>query len=193
MGLFGLLIPTEYDGFGLSSTGYARLFERIAATDASIAATIGAHQSIGCKGIVLFGTDEQKQRYLPSLATGEKVAAFCLTEPSSGSDAASIRTRARLSDDGEHWILNGGKLWITNGGFADVFTVFAQTEVEHEGTKQDRSPRSSSSASSAGSRAGPRSTSSGSRARAPRRSTSTAARSPRTTCSARSGAGSRSR
>ncbi len=137
MGLFGLLIPTEYDGFGLSTTGYARLFERIAATDASIAATIGAHQSIGCKGIVLFGTEEQKQRYLPSLATGERVAAFCLTEPSSGSDAASIRTRARLSDDGEHWILDGGKLWITNGGFADVFTVFAQTEVERDGNKQD--------------------------------------------------------
>jgi acyl-CoA dehydrogenase family protein 9 len=138
MGLFGLLIPTEYDGFGLSTTGYARLFERIAATDGSIAATIGAHQSIGCKGIVLFGTDEQKQRYLPSLASGERVAAFCLTEPSSGSDAASIRTRARLSEDGEHWILDGGKLWITNGGFADVFTVFAQTEVEVDGKPQDR-------------------------------------------------------
>src|SRR5690606_24493674 len=118
MGLFGLLIPTEYDGFGLSTPGYARLFERIAATDGSIAATLGAHQSIGCKGIVLFGTDEQKQRYLPRLATGELVAAFCLTEPGSGSDAASIRTRARLSDDGEHWVLDGSKLWITNGGFA---------------------------------------------------------------------------
>ena len=138
MGLFGLLIPTAYDGFGLSTTGYARLFERIAATEGSIAATIGAHQSIGCKGIVLFGTDEQKQRYLPSLATGERVAAFCLTEPGSGSDAASIRTRARLSDDGEHWILDGSKLWITNGGFADVFTVFAQTEVEVDGKLQDR-------------------------------------------------------
>ena len=138
MGLFGLIIPTEYDGFGLSNTGYARLFERIAATDASIAATLGAHQSIGCKGIVLFGTDEQKQQYLPSLATGERVAAFCLTEPSSGSDAASIRTRARLSEDGEHWILDGGKLWITNGGFADVFTVFAQTEVEIDGKLEDR-------------------------------------------------------
>ncbi|MFO7564727.1 MAG: acyl-CoA dehydrogenase family protein [Enhygromyxa sp.] len=138
MGLFGLLIPTEYEGFGLSSTGYARLFERIAATDGSIAATLGAHQSIGCKGIVLFGTDEQKQRYLPRLAAGELVAAFCLTEPGSGSDAASIRTRARLSEDGEHWIIDGSKLWITNGGFADLFTVFAQTEVEIDGKKQDR-------------------------------------------------------
>ena len=138
MGLFGLIIPSEYDGLGLSSTGYARLFERIAATDPSIAVTLGAHQSIGLKGIILFGSDEQKQHYLPSLATGEQVAAFCLTEPGSGSDAASIRTRARLSEDGEHWILDGSKLWITNGGFADVFTVFAQTEVERDGKTVDR-------------------------------------------------------
>ncbi len=137
MGLFGLLIPTEYGGLGLSNTGYARLFERIAATDASVAVTLGAHQSIGLKGILLFGTDEQKQRYLPSLALGEKVAAFCLTEPEAGSDAASIRARATKSEDGsedgEHWILDGAKMWITNGGFADVFTVFAQTPVEIEG------------------------------------------------------------
>lgn len=138
MGLFGLIIPTEYDGLGLSNTGYARLFERIAATSASIAVTVGAHQSIGLKGILLFGTDEQKQRYLPDLALGEKIAAFCLTEPSSGSDAASIRTRAELSEDGEHWVLNGGKLWITNGGFAEVLTVFAQTPVEIDGKTQDR-------------------------------------------------------
>ncbi|PRQ07684.1 acyl-CoA dehydrogenase family protein [Enhygromyxa salina] len=138
MGLFGLIIPTEYDGLGLSNTGYARLFERIAATSASIAVTVGAHQSIGLKGILLFGTDEQKQRYLPDLALGDKVAAFCLTEPSSGSDAASIRTRAVLSEDGEHWLLNGGKLWITNGGFAEVLTVFAQTPVEIDGKLQDR-------------------------------------------------------
>ena len=138
MGLFGLIIPTEYDGLGLSNTGYARLFERIAATSASIGVTLGAHQSIGLKGILLFGTEEQKQRYLPDLALGEKIAAFCLTEPSSGSDAASIRMRAELSEDGEHWVLNGSKMWITNGGFADVFTVFAQTPVELEGETKDR-------------------------------------------------------
>lgn len=138
MGLFGLQIPESYGGLGLSNTGYARLFERIAASDASIAVTLGAHQSIGLKGILIFGTDEQKQRYLPDLAAGETVAAFCLTEPSSGSDAASIRTRAKLSEDGEHWILDGGKLWITNGGFADILTVFAQTEVEIDGQKKDR-------------------------------------------------------
>jgi alkylation response protein AidB-like acyl-CoA dehydrogenase len=138
MGLFGLIIPTEYEGLGLSNTGYARLFERIAATSGSIAVTLGAHQSIGLKGILLFGTDEQKQRYLPDLAAGEKIAAFCLTEPSAGSDAASIRTRAVLSDDGEHWLLSGSKMWITNGGLADLFTVFAQTPVEIDGKVQDR-------------------------------------------------------
>ena len=137
MGLFGLIIPTEYDGLGLSNTGYARLFERIAASSGSIAATLGAHQSIGLKGILLFGTDDQKQRYLPSLAVGEKIAAFCLTEPSSGSDAASIRCRAEPTDDG-HWLLSGSKMWITNGGFADVFTVFAQTQVEIDGKQEDR-------------------------------------------------------
>ncbi len=130
MGLFGLQVPAEYEGLGLSNTGYARLFERIAATDASIAVTLGAHQSIGLKGILLFGTPEQKQQYLPKLARGEQAAAFCLTEPSSGSDAASIRTRARLDPSGTHWLLEGSKMWITNGGFAEVFTVFAQTEVE---------------------------------------------------------------
>lgn len=140
MGLFGLIIPTEYDGLGLSNTGYARLFERVAASSGSIAATLGAHQSIGLKGILLFGTDEQKQRYLPSLAVGEKIAAFCLTEPSSGSDAASIRCRAEPTDDG-HWLLSGSKMWITNGGFADVFTVFAQTPVpsqDGDGKQEDR-------------------------------------------------------
>lgn len=130
MGLFGLQVPGEYDGLGLSNTGYARLFERIAASDASIAVTLGAHQSIGLKGILLFGTPEQKQQYLPALARGEQVAAFCLTEPNAGSDAASIRMRARLDEAGTHWVLEGNKMWITNGGFAEVFTVFAQTEVE---------------------------------------------------------------
>ncbi|MFV8754246.1 acyl-CoA dehydrogenase family protein [Nannocystaceae bacterium ST9] len=130
MGLFGLQIAPDYEGLGLSNTGYARLFERIAATDASIAVTLGAHQSIGLKGIILFGTPAQKQQYLPALARGEQVAAFCLTEPSSGSDAASIRTRAKLNEAGTHWLLEGSKMWITNGGFAEVFTVFAQTEVE---------------------------------------------------------------
>ncbi|KAF1336094.1 Acyl-coa dehydrogenase family member 9, mitochondrial precursor, partial [Globisporangium splendens] len=127
LGLFGLQIPEELDGLGLSNTGYARVCEEI--TDASLAVTVMAHQSIGLKGILLNGNDEQKAKYLPKLATGEHIAAFALTEPSSGSDAGSIKTRAVLSEDGKHFILNGGKIWISNGGWAQVMTVFAQTEV----------------------------------------------------------------
>merc|ERR1712126_46785 len=95
---------------------------------------IGAHQSIGFKGILLCGTDEQKAKYLPKLATGENFAAFALTEPSSGSDASSIKTRAELNKEGTHWILNGGKIWISNGGIAEIFTVFAKTPVKDEAT-----------------------------------------------------------
>ncbi|HEX4461487.1 MAG TPA: acyl-CoA dehydrogenase family protein, partial [Polyangia bacterium] len=100
LGLFGLAIPEEYGGLGLSVTGYARAMQAVAAVDGSIAVTIGGHQSIGCKGVILFGTDAQKRKYLPRLATGEMVAAFALTEPGSGSDAASIKTRAIEQADG---------------------------------------------------------------------------------------------
>jgi acyl-CoA dehydrogenase family protein 9 len=129
LGLFGLQIPTEYNGLGLSSTAYSRIVEEVAGHDASLAVTLGAHQSIGLKAILLYGSDDQKRRYLPSLATGEKVAAFALTEPSAGSDAANIRTKATRQGDGA-WLLNGSKIWITNGGFADLFTVFARTAEE---------------------------------------------------------------
>lgn len=135
LGLFGLQIPTEYDGIGLSATAYARVMQEVGGLDPSIAVTLGAHQSIGLKGILLFGTPEQKRRYLPKLATGEWTAAFALTEPSTGSDAAALKTRAELSPDGSHYILNGSKIWITNGGFADVFTVFARTSALEEGQK----------------------------------------------------------
>ncbi len=91
-----------------------------------MAVTVGAHSSIGMRGLLLFGNDEQKARYMPKLATGEMIAAFCLTEPGAGSDAASIKTAA--VKDGEDWILNGNKLWITNGGLAEFFTVFAKTD-----------------------------------------------------------------
>lgn len=126
LGLFGMQIPEEYGGLGLNNIQYARLLEEVS-RDGSITVMLAAHQAIGLKGILIAGNDEQKQKYLPKLATGELTAAFALTEPSSGSDAASIQTKARLSDDGKHWILNGEKIWITNGGFADVMTVFAKT------------------------------------------------------------------
>lgn len=135
LGLFGGLIPTEYDGIGLSSTGWTRMMQEIGALDAAFAVTLGAHQSIGLKGILLFGTPEQKKKYLPKLATGEHVAAFALTEPSAGSDAAAIQTRAELSADGKYYTLSGSKIWISNGGFADVFTVFARTSPAEEGAK----------------------------------------------------------
>ena len=125
MGLFGLLVPEEFGGLGLTNSGYARVMQEIAGYDGSIAVTLGAHTSIGFKGLLLFGTSEQKKQWLPKLATGELIAAFCLTEPGSGSDAFSIKTTA--TRDGDHYVLNGQKLWITNGGMADFFTVFAKT------------------------------------------------------------------
>uniref|UniRef100_A0A452UIV8 Acyl-CoA dehydrogenase family member 9 n=1 Tax=Ursus maritimus TaxID=29073 RepID=A0A452UIV8_URSMA len=128
LGLFGMQVPEEYGGLGLSNTMYTRLGE-IIGLDASIAVTLAAHQAIGLKGIILAGNKEQKARYLPKLASGEHIAAFCLTEPSSGSDVASIKSRATLSEDKKHYILNGSKVWITNGGMANIFTVFAKTEV----------------------------------------------------------------
>ncbi|KAM5127354.1 very long-chain specific acyl-CoA dehydrogenase, mitochondrial, partial [Mantella aurantiaca] len=108
---------------------YARLVEIVGSHDLGVGITLGAHQSIGFKGILLYGTEEQKKKYLPRLASGETIAAFCLTEPSSGSDAASIRTTAKKSPCGNFYTLSGGKLWISNGGIADLFTVFAKTEI----------------------------------------------------------------
>lgn len=135
LGLFGLIIPEEFGGLGLSVTAYCKIVERIAMLDPSIAVTLGAHQSIGMKALLLFGSDAQKKKYLPDLATGKMIAAYALTEPSSGSDAYSIKSRAVLSDDGSHYVLNGNKIWITNGGFADFFTVFAKTPMEIKDAK----------------------------------------------------------
>jgi len=126
-GLFGLIIPEEHGGLGLGNMAYSRTLQEVGRYDASVAVTIGAHSSIGMRGLLLFGTDEQKKRYMPQLATGEMIAAFCLTEPGAGSDAAAIKTTAVL--EGDHWVLNGSKLWITNGGIADFFTVFARTDT----------------------------------------------------------------
>lgn len=124
-GLFGLVIPEADGGMGFGAGAYSRALQEIAKYDASVAVTIGAHSSIGMRGLLLFGTDEQKARFYPKLSTGEMIAAFCLTEPGSGSDAASIKTNA--VKDGDDWVLNGSKIWITNGGIADFFTVFAKT------------------------------------------------------------------
>jgi len=130
-GLFGLVIPEAHGGLGFGATAYSRVIQELGRFDGSTAVTVGAHSSIGMRGLLLLGTEEQKARYLPRLATGELVAAFCLTEPGAGSDAAGIKTSAVR--DGDDWILNGEKIWITNGGFADFFTVFAKTSLEGRG------------------------------------------------------------
>ncbi|MBI5066903.1 MAG: acyl-CoA dehydrogenase family protein [Deltaproteobacteria bacterium] len=132
-GLFGLIIPEEFGGMGFGSAAYSRVLQEIARHDGSVALTVGAHSSIGMRGLLLFGTPEQKKRWLPRLATGEMIAAFCLTEPGAGSDAAAVRTTAVR--DGNDWVLNGDKLWITNGGIAQFYTVFAKTPVPGDGGK----------------------------------------------------------
>jgi alkylation response protein AidB-like acyl-CoA dehydrogenase len=131
IGALGLYVPEEYGGQGLSQTGYARVFETIGQIDSTLAIVLGVHQSIGFKGISLFGTEEQKQRFLPDLASGRKLAAFALTEPEAGSDAYHVRSRAVRQADGS-WRLNGEKRYIGNGSRADVITTFARAEVDGE-------------------------------------------------------------
>ena len=124
-GLFGVIVPEAHGGLGFGSAAYSRVLQQIATYDGSVALTVGAHSSIGMRGLLLFGTEAQQATWMPRLASGELIAAFCLTEPGAGSDAASIRTNARREGDG--WVLNGEKLWITNGGIAGFYTVFAKT------------------------------------------------------------------
>src|SRR5690349_300457 len=138
LGIMGLSIPEAYGGFGASAKVYNRVFAEVGATDPALCVYFGAHQSIGCKGIVLFGTEAQKQKYLPKCASGELVAAFCLTEPGSGSDAQAMKTHAVLSDDGTHYLLSGTKIWILNAGYADLLTVFAKVAIEVDGVRKER-------------------------------------------------------
>jgi acyl-CoA dehydrogenase family protein 9 len=134
----GLSIPEEYGGFGASAKVYNRVFGEIGSIDPALTVYFGAHQSIGCKGIVLFGSEAQKKKYLPKCSSGEMVAAFCLTEPGSGSDAQAMKSTATLSADGSHYLLNGTKIWISNAGYADLFTVFAKVAVEIDGKQKQR-------------------------------------------------------
>jgi acyl-CoA dehydrogenase family protein 9 len=126
LGAFGMIVPEAYGGYGFSTSAYCRVMEEIGTTDASLGILIGGHQSIGMKGLVLFGTEEQKTKWLPALAAGQMIAAFALTEPEAGSDAASIKTTADYDEKTETFVLNGSKHWISNGGFAKFFTVFAR-------------------------------------------------------------------
>ena len=125
-GLLGLYVPEEYGGQGLSQTGYCRVSEVFAQIDATLSVVMGVHQSIGMKGIALYGTDEQKERFLPDLASGRKLAAFALTEPKAGSDVAGMETRAERRSDGS-WRLDGLKHYIGNGSKAGVIVTFAST------------------------------------------------------------------
>ena len=137
LGLWGISIPKEYGGMGLSQSAYCRVFELVTGYDVGLAIILGVHLSIGTKGIVLAGTDEQKRLYLPKAATGEWFGSFALTEPGAGSDANGITSRAEPAGDGS-WILNGSKIWIGNGSFSEIIVAFAQTPVERDGETKDR-------------------------------------------------------
>ncbi|NUQ20118.1 MAG: acyl-CoA dehydrogenase [Gemmatimonadaceae bacterium] len=137
LGMMGMNIPEEYGGFGASAQVFNRVFGEIGAADPALAVYFGAHQSIGCKGITLFGTEEQKRKWLPGCASGEIIAAFCLTEPGSGSDAQAMTSVATPNADGSY-TLDGTKIWISNAGYAGVFTVFAKVPVTVDGKAKQR-------------------------------------------------------
>ena len=127
LGLMGVSVPEEYGGFG-KDFNTSMLVAEVAGAGFSFAVALSAHTGIGTLPILYYGNEEQKQKYIPKLASGEWKASYCLTEPASGSDANSGKTKAVLTEDGKHYILNGQKMWITNGGFADIFTVFAKID-----------------------------------------------------------------
>ncbi|MGW7775149.1 acyl-CoA dehydrogenase [Pseudomonas machongensis] len=128
LGLFGMLVPEQYGGSDTGYVAYAMALEEIAAGDGACSTIMSVHNSVGCVPILKFGTEQQKQRYLVPLASGSMIGAFALTEPQAGSDASSLKTRARL--DGDHYVLNGSKQFITSGQNAGVVIVFAVTDPE---------------------------------------------------------------
>src|SRR5467141_1671864 len=129
VGVLGMTAPKEYGGRGFSQMANCKILEEIGRRCASTSVFVNAHHSIGIRALLLFGTHEQKQRWLPKLSTGEQLGAFALTEKEAGSDAANVQMQARPSEDGSHFILNGEKRYITNGSIADVLTVMARTPV----------------------------------------------------------------
>ncbi len=126
LGLLGIPFPEKYGGIGLGELGYVVMGEEVMYSSATVATMIGAHCGICCQSIYHGGSEEQKLKYLPSLLSGEKLGAFALTEPSAGSDAGNVKTRAKRA--GDRFVINGSKIWITNGGHADVFVVYANLE-----------------------------------------------------------------
>ncbi|EPZ39025.1 acyl-CoA dehydrogenase [Anoxybacillus ayderensis] len=133
LGLMGITVPEQYGGAGMDFTSYIIAIHEISKVSATVGVILSVHTSVGTNPILYFGTEEQKQKYVPKLARGEYLGAFCLTEPGSGSDAASLKTTAVR--DGDHYVLNGSKVFITNGGEADTYIVFARTNLEEKGSK----------------------------------------------------------
>lgn len=128
MGFLGIAVPEAYGGLGMGFVTTMLACDYLSGSTGSLATAYGAHTGIGTLPILLYGTEAQKQKYLPDLAAGTKFGAYCLTEPDAGSDANSGKTRAKLSEDGKHYIINGQKMWISNAGFADTFTLFAKID-----------------------------------------------------------------
>jgi alkylation response protein AidB-like acyl-CoA dehydrogenase len=126
LGLMGIPVPEKYGGAAMDFTSYIIAINEISRVSATVGVILSVHTSVGTYPIIYFGTEEQKQKYVPKLATGEYLGAFCLTEPSSGSDAASLKSRAVKK--GNHYVINGSKMFITNGGEADIYIVFASTD-----------------------------------------------------------------
>ena len=128
LGLLGIAVPEEYDGLGMDFVTTMLVCDYISGATGSLATAFGAHTGIGTMPITLYGTEEQKKKYVPKLATGEWFGAYCLTEPGAGSDANSGKTKAVLTEDGKHYLISGQKMWISNAGFANLFIVFARIE-----------------------------------------------------------------
>lgn len=128
LGLMGITVPEKYGGAGMDFTSYIIAINELSKVSAVMGVILSVHTSVGTNPILYFGNEEQKQKYIPKLASGEYLGAFCLTEPHAGSDAASLKTRAVKK--GDRYILNGSKIFITNGGEADVYIVFASTDLE---------------------------------------------------------------
>ncbi|MGG3999203.1 acyl-CoA dehydrogenase [Anoxybacillus kestanbolensis] len=133
LGLMGITVPEQHGGAGMDFTSYIIAIHEISKVSATVGVILSVHASVGTNPILYFGTEEQKQKYVPKLASGEYLGAFCLTEPGAGSDAASLKTTAIR--DGDHYVLNGSKVFITNGGEADTYIVFARTNPEEKGSK----------------------------------------------------------
>jgi len=128
LGFLGVAVPEEYDGLGMGFVSTMLVCDYISGATGSLATAFGAHTGIGTMPITLYGSEEQKKKYVPKLATGEWFGAYCLTEPGAGSDANSGKTKAVLSDDGKSYLISGQKMWISNAGFANIFIVFARIE-----------------------------------------------------------------